>query len=143
MGAALLMGAAPISLFAQTKAKSKSAIQKPLGKSVTSAKGNQQGTSTAAKKSSAKGKKSKKQPPRKRGQTAPTPDRIREIQSALSQTGHYSGEPSGKWDASTIDAMKRFQDSQGFKPTGRVDAPTLQRLGLGSQVAGLAPPRVG
>ena len=64
-----------------------------------------------------------------------------EIQSALAQGGQYKGDPTGKWDAASIESMKRFQESHGLKPTGKIDAPSLQKLGLGSQVAGLAPPR--
>jgi len=78
---------------------------------------------------------------RARGQSAPTPERIREIQAALAQAGCYSGEPTGKWDAASAEAMKRFQQAQGLQPTGKIDALSLQKLGLGSEVAGLAPPR--
>ena len=77
---------------------------------------------------------------RQRGQKAPTPDRISEIQAALAKNGSFSGVPNGKWDASTVDAMKKFQDANGLNPTGKLDAKTLQKLGLGSQTAGIAPP---
>ncbi len=87
-------------------------------------------------KSSAHGKSSKKT----KGQAAPSADRIAEIQSALARKGAYTGEPSGKWDDSTIEAMRKFQDQNGLKPTGRLDAPTLQKLGLGSEIAGVAAP---
>jgi peptidoglycan hydrolase-like protein with peptidoglycan-binding domain len=52
----------------------------------------------------------------------------------------FTGEATGKWDDSTTDAMKRFQTSQGLPPTGKLDALTLQKLGLGSQTAGVAAP---
>src|SRR5271167_2347518 len=77
---------------------------------------------------------------RVKGQKAPEPARISEIQAALSKDGSFSGKPSGKWDASTIDAMKKFQEAHGLNPSGKLDAKTLQKLGLGSQTAGLAPP---
>ena len=77
---------------------------------------------------------------RVRGQKAPEPARISEIQSALAKDGSFSGSPTGKWDAPTVDAMKKFQESHGLTPTGKLDAKTLQKLGLGSQTAGLAPP---
>jgi len=77
---------------------------------------------------------------RERGQKAPTADRISEIQSALAKDGSFGGTPNGKWDASTVEAMKKFQDAHGLNPTGKLDAKTLQKLGLGSQTAGLAPP---
>lgn len=77
---------------------------------------------------------------RQHGQKAPTADRISEIQSALAKDGSFSGTPNGRWDAATVDAMKRFQDSHGLNATGKLDAKTLQKLGLGSQTAGIAPP---
>jgi len=75
-----------------------------------------------------------------RGQQAPTPERINEIQSALARSGAYTGEPSGKWDDSSTDAMKKFQSAHGLTPTGKFDALTLQKLGLGSDTAGLGAP---
>jgi peptidoglycan hydrolase-like protein with peptidoglycan-binding domain len=77
---------------------------------------------------------------RERGQKAPTPDRISEIQKALAKDGSFSGTPNGKWDASTIDATRKFQEAHGLNPTGKLDAKTLQQLGLGSETAGVAPP---
>jgi peptidoglycan hydrolase-like protein with peptidoglycan-binding domain len=73
-------------------------------------------------------------------QMAPAPSRISEIQDALSREGAYQGEPNGKWDATTVDAMKQFQNDHGLTPSGKIDALTLQKLGLGSQVSGLGAP---
>lgn len=56
------------------------------------------------------------------------------------KNGVYSGQPNGKWDASTVEAMKRFQAGHGLNPSGKLDAKTLQQLGLGSSTAGVAPP---
>lgn len=78
---------------------------------------------------------------RTRMQMAPTPDRIRDIQTALAKSGSFQGEPTGKWDASTVDAMKRFQQLNGLTPTGKLTAPSLQKLGLGSETAGRGAPR--
>ncbi len=114
-----------------------------MGVGAASAKG--QGTATA--KSTAKPapktrhvKPTKKIVRRQQGQKAPAPDRISEIQTALAKDGSFAGTPSGKWDASTVDAMKKFQEGHGLNPSGKLDAKTLQKLGLGSQTAGLAPP---
>jgi peptidoglycan hydrolase-like protein with peptidoglycan-binding domain len=74
-------------------------------------------------------------------QMAPTPDRIREIQSALSMDGYYSAQPSGKWDGDTLSAMQRFQQAHGLSGSGKLDALTLQKLGLGSQIAGVSAPQ--
>jgi peptidoglycan hydrolase-like protein with peptidoglycan-binding domain len=77
---------------------------------------------------------------RERGQKAPTPDRISEIQKALAKDGSFTGTPNGKWDASTIEATRKFQEAHGLNPTGKLDAKTLQQLGLGSPTSGVAPP---
>jgi peptidoglycan hydrolase-like protein with peptidoglycan-binding domain len=81
-------------------------------------------------------KKSRKQP----GQKAPTVDRVNQIQAALARDGSWQGLPSGKWDDNTVAAMRRFQTAHGLNPSGKLDAPTLQRLGLGSETAGVAAP---
>jgi peptidoglycan hydrolase-like protein with peptidoglycan-binding domain len=85
-------------------------------------------------------KSSRKSKRRERGQKAPTPERISEIQQALAKNGAYTGNPNGKWDDSTVDAMKKFQESHGLNPSGKLDAKTLQHLGLGSATAGVAAP---
>jgi peptidoglycan hydrolase-like protein with peptidoglycan-binding domain len=85
-------------------------------------------------------KSSRRSSRRERGQKAPTPDRISEIQKALAKDGSFTGTPNGKWDASTTEATRKFQEAHGLNPTGKLDAKTLQQLGLGSQTAGVAPP---
>ncbi len=85
-------------------------------------------------------KSTKKTTRQERGQKVPAPERISEIQTALAKDGSFDGKPNGKWDASTVDAMKKFQEAHGLNPSGKLDAKTLQKLGLGSQTAGLAPP---
>jgi peptidoglycan hydrolase-like protein with peptidoglycan-binding domain len=91
--------------------------------------------------SSTKGKTRKTSRKKKeKGQQAPTTDRISEIQTALSKDGSYKGTPNGKWDANSVEAMKSFQAAHGLNPSGKLDALTLQKLGLGSQTAGVAAP---
>jgi peptidoglycan hydrolase-like protein with peptidoglycan-binding domain len=84
---------------------------------------------------------SRKKTKKVKGQEAPTTDRINEIQQALSTKGVLTATPSGKWDDNTVSAMKKFQSSHGLEPSGKLDALTLQKLGLGSQTAGLAAPK--
>lgn len=74
-------------------------------------------------------------------QKAPTADRISEIQTALSHGGYYQGDPNGKWDSNTVAALQKFQSANGIEPTGKLDAPSLQKLGLGSDIAGVSAPR--
>ncbi len=90
--------------------------------------------------SSSHKKQSSKYKRKERGQQAPTPERITEIQQALAKDGSYTGKPNGKWDESTAEAMRKFQESHGLSPTGKLDARSLQQLGLGSPIAGVARP---
>jgi peptidoglycan hydrolase-like protein with peptidoglycan-binding domain len=126
---------------AQSAAKKKSAA----GKSTSNKTAPHKSAATAAKPKTTKSSKSSRRPRstaslRNKGQKAPTSDRITEIQQALAKDGSFSGDPSGKWDGSTTDAMRKFQQSHGLNPSGKLDAKTLQQLGLGSQTAGVAPP---
>ena len=96
---------------------------------------------SAAARSASHGKKSSKRSRhRDRGQKEPSPDRISEIQQALSKEGSYTGTPNGKWDDSTQEALRKFQEAHGLNPTGKLDARSLQQLGLGSSTAGVARP---
>jgi murein L,D-transpeptidase YcbB/YkuD len=99
-------------------------------------------STTSASKKSAKATTSRRRSKTKKvkGQAAPTSDRINEIQEALAKKGVFDGTPSGSWDDSTVNAMKRFQSNNGLNPTGKLDALTLQKLGLGSETAGIAAP---
>jgi peptidoglycan hydrolase-like protein with peptidoglycan-binding domain len=96
-------------------------------------------TSTAAKKkkSAKKHHASKREPTQK----VPTPERISEIQSALAHGGYYQGTPNGKWDSNTVAAMQKFQSENGLSSSGKIDAPSLQKLGLGAGTAGVDAPK--
>ena len=115
-----------------------------LGVSASPAKaqsGSQKKSAASSSGSKSHKKKSSKKLSRwERGQKAPAPERISEIQQALAKDGSFTGTPNGKWDDSTVEAMKKFQDAHGLNPSGKLDAKTLQQLGLGSQTAGVAPP---
>jgi peptidoglycan hydrolase-like protein with peptidoglycan-binding domain len=117
LGAVLLVTAAPAVSGAQTRAAAQKSVKK---------------------KKTASSKSKKKYKPA--AQKAPTPDRVREIQSALQREGAYPGEPTGKWDDATVNAMKNYQDKNGLNATGKIDALTLQKLGLGSDTAGKGAP---
>lgn len=97
--------------------------------------------SSTSKKSTSKSGKRRSSSARSHMQTAPTPDRIKEIQETLAKAGSYRGEPTGKWDDNTTEAMKNFQISNGLQPTGKLGALSLQKLGLGSETAGHGAPR--
>jgi peptidoglycan hydrolase-like protein with peptidoglycan-binding domain len=118
---AAAMGVGAAAAYTQSTAPAKSPTAKPGTKSRHS-------------------KSKRKTGRRVQGQKAPESSRISEIQTALGKDGSFTGKPNGKWDADTVDAMKRFQESHGLNPSGKLDAKTLQKLGLGSQTAGVAPP---
>jgi peptidoglycan hydrolase-like protein with peptidoglycan-binding domain len=96
-------------------------------------------TAGSAKSGKSSGKKSSRTK-KVKGQAAPTPERINEIQEALAKKGAFTGEPTGKWDDSTVEAMKKFQTDNHLNPTGKIDSFTLQKLGLGSETAGVGAP---
>lgn len=62
---------------------------------------------------------------------APASDRIALVQQALIERGHLSGEPTGRWDASSMEALKKFEASQNVKVDGKLDSKMLILLGLG------------
>ena len=64
-------------------------------------------------------------------QSAPTPERTKEIQSALAHKGYLNSDPSGVWDADSIAAMKRFQKDQNLEADGKFSSLSLIALGLG------------
>jgi hypothetical protein len=101
---------------------------------------------TAAKKSTASSKKKKSSRTTWRNrQTAPTPERYREIQSALKEKGYLKPEEvTGTWNATSTDALKRFQGDQKIEGAGRINSLSLIALGLGPKYEARnapAPPR--
>jgi len=71
----------------------------------------------------------------------PSPERITQIQTALSRGGYYKGDTTGRWDSNTVAALQKFQSAHSIVASGKLDAPTLQKLGLGSDIAGVAAPK--
>ena len=131
-----LRTAIPVGLMLLLTAGAAQSANTPSGKASpsTGKSGAAAGSKSRVKKS---GKRSRR---RERGQKVPAPERISEIQQALAKDGAFSGTPNGKWDYATVEAMKKFQSSHGLNPSGKLDALTLQKLGLGSQTAGVAAP---
>jgi peptidoglycan hydrolase-like protein with peptidoglycan-binding domain len=126
----------PVSLLQARTTTTQTTKKKTTSTSARSSK-----TSSSKTTGSRRGKTAKRTSSRReKGQKAPTAERVSEIQTALAKDGAFSGAPNGKWDDSTVSAMKKFQAGHGLNPSGKLDAKTLQQLGLGSQTAGVAPP---
>lgn len=134
-----VVAAGALSVSAVAAQGTASATSPPAHKKTSSANTSHSTSSSTTKKHTAS-KKSGKHSKKVKGQAAPTPERISEIQEALAKKGVFAGTPTGKWDDSTVDAMKHFQTGNGLTPTGKLDALTLQKLGLGSETAGIAAP---
>lgn len=54
-----------------------------------------------------------------------------QIQQALIRVHYLSGGPTGKWDATTVAAMQKFQADHGWQTKLMPDARALVKLGLG------------
>jgi peptidoglycan hydrolase-like protein with peptidoglycan-binding domain len=132
----LMLPAARAQSAAQPKAR-------PKAKSAVSSAASPSAKRTSSKRSAHAGKSAARRGPGKvKGQAAPTTERVNEIQQALAKNGSFPGSPSGKWDDSTVEAMKQFQSAHGLNPSGKIDALTLQKLGLGSETAGMGAPNI-
>jgi peptidoglycan hydrolase-like protein with peptidoglycan-binding domain len=60
-----------------------------------------------------------------------TPERVKQIQHALVAAGVLNETPNGRWDTATHDAMRQYQQQNGFSATGLPEAKPLLKLGLG------------
>ena len=55
---------------------------------------------------------------------------VANVQSALQEQGYYQGEVDGVLGPQTRAALAEYQSAQGLEPTGAVDEPTLETLGM-------------
>ena len=73
---------------------------------------------------------------RVRGQQAIEPERVTQIQQALIRE-HYLNTPAdGKWDATTVAAMQKYQADHGWQTKLMPDSRALLKLGLGPDYSG-------
>ena len=136
--AALAVGS--LALPAAVVAQSSTSTARKTSHTSSSGTAHSKTSAGSAKKTTGSKRSATRRSKRVKGQAAPTPERINEIQAALNKRGFYSGEPTGKWDDSSTESMKKFQSANGLNPTGKFDALTLQKLGLGAETAGLGAP---
>ena len=108
-------------------------VKKPASRSSTTKKpAVNPGKKTATRKSAYKSRRPRSQLFRYRlARLKLQPERISEIQGALAQAGYLNQGPTGQWDDSTRDAMRRYQQANGFPDTGLPEAKSLMKLGLG------------
>jgi len=114
-----------------SRSKTTAKSGKTAGKTGTAASRKSRNSKTAAKRG--KGSRSKSAQTWRSRQLAPTPDRYKEIQSALAQRGYLKKDPSGVWDPESADALRRFQQDQSLEATGKLNSLSLMALGLGAK----------
>ncbi|HYI92087.1 MAG TPA: peptidoglycan-binding domain-containing protein [Bryobacteraceae bacterium] len=64
-------------------------------------------------------------------QSAPTAERYREIQQALTDKGYGAGPVDGNWGTEWVDALKKFQAGHNLNSDGKLGSLSLIALGLG------------
>jgi len=67
---------------------------------------------------------------RKGGMAMAGDEKVKAAQQALKDKGHDPGEVDGKMGPKTQAALRDFQKAQGMQATGRLDAKTMQALGM-------------
>lgn len=69
--------------------------------------------------------------PKKRGPVfRATKEQVKQSQEILKQRGFYAGDLTGKLDAATRDGLKKYQEAEGLKVTGTLNAATLQKMNV-------------
>ena len=57
-------------------------------------------------------------------------DQIKQAQDILKARGFYAGDSTGKLDQPTRDGLKKYQEAEGLKVTGTLNAATLQKMNV-------------
>jgi peptidoglycan hydrolase-like protein with peptidoglycan-binding domain len=135
-GVLRLLTIAAVSLLFWCTASAATTAQ-PSKSSSTSHKSSK--SSKSGKKTGSKsGKKSAKSSAH--GQHTIDPERTTQIQEALIREHYLNGEPTGKWDPSTKDALAKYQEANGWQTKSLPDSRALIKLGLGPDKKGLLNP---
>ena len=87
--------------------------------------------SNSPKRSPASSNRTRRTPVAAREQLRPTRERYAQIQAALAQAGYFQGPANGDWGPTSVNALAYFQKDHGLEPTGKIDALSLVKLGLG------------
>ena len=134
MAMALLLAGTATATSSQTKSTKSAKSSSSSHKSSKSSK-----SSTSAKTSNSKSKK-KSAKATSHGQHGIDQERTLEIQQALVREHYLTGEPTGKWDQDTKDALLRMQAENGWQTKLTPDSRALIKLGLGPDKKGLLNP---
>ncbi len=133
-GVAVLLGSLAFSETASVPSGKSTSVHKAAGKAKkpVSAHASKKSKSSASRTTSSrtashKGKRSKKV----RGQQKIDSERTHQIQEALIRQHYMTGDATGKWDASTEEALRKFQADNGWQNKTVPDARALIKLGLG------------
>ena len=59
-----------------------------------------------------------------------TKEQIKQAQAFLKQRNLYAGDTTGKLDTATRDGLKKYQEAEGLKVTGTLNAATLQKMNV-------------
>ncbi|HEX8070349.1 MAG TPA: peptidoglycan-binding domain-containing protein [Pyrinomonadaceae bacterium] len=59
-----------------------------------------------------------------------TKDQITQAQNLLKQRGFYAGDADGKLNPDTRAGLKKYQEAEGLKVTGTLNAGTLQKMSI-------------
>lgn len=59
-----------------------------------------------------------------------TREQIKQAQDMLKQRALYGGEATGKLDAATREALKKYQEAEGLKVTGTLNKATLEKMSI-------------
>jgi hypothetical protein len=122
----LLLGI-PASLIAKTMTKTQ-----PRHSSTPSSKSSSPTPVSSKKSGGTHGKRSRHSRNwRHRGQQQVDVHRTQQIQQALIRSRYLDGEPSGAWDSRTQEALRRYQEANGWQTKVVPDSRALIKLGLG------------
>ena len=146
LAAALLLCTSPLAAALKTKpgatrVRVRTAAAAPRFSASSSSRASSHKSSRAAASGTHRGGRSKVQTvklskPKFRGQQSIDNARTLEIQQALIREHYLDGEASGRWDATTEDAMRKYQSDQGWQTKVMPDSRALKKLGLGPDYSG-------
>ena len=59
-----------------------------------------------------------------------TKEQVKQAQEILKRRGFYAGDATGKLDTPTREGLRKYQEAEGLKVTGTLNAATLQKMSV-------------